>query len=220
MVLWTERILLNQNWILILFFLYSTLILFLKIIDPVQFRFLVRVLKYKEYERRYLLDKNFNVLKLFYILLIILISISFSFLILICENIFFNQELSFYVYLKNILVFKIFIIFRFLFLKILNKNLKLFQPLSSHNFKFVIFYFYIFFLIMCFLSISYIQNLISSDTMKILITSLFVCFSIYHLFIYKDEIKYSSRKTLYLFYYICAFKIAPWLWLSKIFNPA
>ena len=66
MKFWIERSLVNQNWVLILFLLFACIILILKKIDPIQFNFFIRIRKFKEYERRYSVDRNFNVLNIFY----------------------------------------------------------------------------------------------------------------------------------------------------------
>ena len=217
MEFWIERSLVNQNWVLILFLLFACIILILKKIDPIQFNFFIKLGKFKEYERRYAVDRSFEVLNMFYILIFLLISLSFSFLIILYEFVFFRQEIKILRYLQIILSFKIFIFMRFLIIYFLNNNLKIFSVFKLSYFKLIIYNCYCFILVMICLSFLYVQNELSTTIMQLIIFTLLISSSIFHLLIFKETIRFNIKNSLYLFYYLCAFKIAPWLWLSKIF---
>jgi len=216
MEFWLERSLDNQNWVQILFLLYLGIILVLKLIDPIQFNFFVRFFKFKQYIRRYCVDRNFEVFNLFYILIFFLISVSLSFLIILYENVYFDKTISLNRYLKIVIFLKIFIVIRFLINRLINKYFKLFPTIKLYYFKIIIFYGYIFILTMGILSLLYLQNNFSLIIMKLLIGILAIIFTSYHFFIFKEIIKSNLKNFLYLFYYLCAFKIAPWLWFLKI----
>jgi len=216
MEFWLERSLDNQNWVKILFLLYLSIILVLKLIDPIQFNFFIRFFKFKQYIRRYCINKNFKVFNLFYVLIFFLISATLSFLVILYENVYFDKAISLNRYVKIIFFFKTFIVIRFLIIQLINKNLKLFPTIKLYYFKIIFFYGYVFIITMGGLSVLYLQNNLSLINMKLLIVILALIFTSYHLFIFKEFIKSNSKNFLYLFYYICAFKIAPWLWFSKI----
>ncbi len=216
MEFWLERSLDTQGWVQILFLLYLGIILVLKLIDPVQFNSFVRIFKFKEYKRRYSININFKVFKLFYILIFFLISVSLSFLIILYENKSFDKAISLNRYLKILVFLKTFIVLRFLIINSIIKNLKLFPMIKPYYFKILIFYGYIFILTMGVLSVFYLQNNLSLVTINLLIGCLALIFTSYHIFVFKEFIKFYSKNFLYLFYYLCAFKIAPWLWFLKI----
>ena len=216
MEFWIERILHSNNWVQILFFLFLSIILTLKLIDPIQFSFFIKFLNFKQYIRRYSIDRDFNFFNLFYILILVLISTSLSFLILVCNNLFFNINLSLNEYLQTLALITMFIAARFFFTNFINTTLKIFPDLKAYYFKNIIFYGYILIAAMGLVSVLYLQDLIAIIFMKLLLIILVLIFSFHHLVIFKDYIKANPKNFLYLFYYICAFKIAPWLWMSKI----
>ena len=49
MEFWIERILHSNNWVQILFFLFLSIILSLKLIDPIKFSFFIKFLNFKQY---------------------------------------------------------------------------------------------------------------------------------------------------------------------------
>ena len=216
MELWIERVLQSNNWIPSLFFLFLSLILILKLLDTKQFNFFINFLNHKQHLRRYCIDRNFNIFNLFYFLIFILITISISFLILICDNIFFNGNYSLNRYLNILTLFNGFVIARFLFTNLINLYLNIFPDIKIYYFMNIVFYGYINIILMSLISVIFLQNMISSGFIKLLLLFLCLIFSFYQFNFFRHYVKARPKSIPYLFYYICAFKIAPWLWFSKI----
>lgn len=213
---WIERYVENQNWIRILFIVYIVIILCLKLIDPVQFNFFIKIVNYNQYIRRYVIDRKLNFINIFYLLILILIVISFSFFIVIYNNTFFYTEIELYRYFKNFFILISFIIARFFILNILNDYLNLFKDYKLYIFKILIFYSYLSIIFMASLSFIYFKETISPNILRFLIFFSLACILSFNVILLKNQIKYFPKNTLYLFYYLCAFKIAPWFWLSKL----
>ena len=216
MELWIERVLQDNNWIQSLFFLFLVIILILKLFDPIQFNFFIKFLNHKQYLRRYCTDRNFDLFNLFYILINSLTTVSFSFLILVCDNVFFNGNYSFNRYLYILVLFNVFIVARFFLTNFINISLNIFPDIKIYYFKNIIFYGYISVILMGLISVIFLQNMISSGFIKLLLLFLCLIFSFHQINFFKDYINNRLKNIPYLFYYLCAFKIAPWLWFSKI----
>ena len=217
MEFWIDRILHNNSWFRILFLFYASLILILKLLDPIQFKFFIRPLNFKQYKRRYCIDRNFEVFNLFYLVLIFLISNSVSFIIIISNNLFFNIDIRFKNYLFILFLINGFLLIRSLLTNFINKSLNIFPDLKLYTFTTIIFYGYLLIGSMILMMITYLQGLHTIIFIKLSITFLCAFFLIYNIHFFKEHLKNSSKNILYLFYYLCAFKIAPWLWLSKAF---
>ena len=213
---WIERYIENQNWIRLLFIVYILIVLCLKLIDPVQFKFFIKIINYNQYLRRYVIDRKLNFINIFYLLILILIVISFSFFIILYNNTFFYKEIALYRYFKIFLVLIFFIITRFFILKTLNDYLNLFKDYKLYMFKILIFYSYLSIIFMASLSFIYITENISLNVLRFLIFFSLACILSFNVILLKNQIKYFPKNSLYLFYYLCAFKIAPWFWLSKL----
>ena len=213
---WIERYIENQNWIRILFIVYILIVLCLKLIDPVQFKFFIKIINYNQYLRRYVIDRKLNFINIFYLLILILIVISFSFFIILYNNTFFYKEIGLYRYFKIFLILIFFILTRFFILKTLNDYLNLFKDYKLYIFKILIFYSYLSIIFMASLSFIYITENISLNILRFLTFFSLACILSFNVILLKNQIKYFPKNSLYLFYYLCAFKIAPWFWLSKL----
>lgn len=215
MQFWVEKSYLIKDWILILFIFYSILILSLKFIDPIQFRLIVISRSFKQYVQRYSIDKKFNVFKPFYLIIFFNIIMSFSFIVTIYNNKIPNTLISLEQYFKTFITIITFLIIRFFLINFLNKKLNIINNLNIYFFKILIFYALISFILMVICSCLYITNSINSIILNGIIISLITIISLFHLFIYKQNIEGDHTNVLYLFYYLCAFKIAPWLWIAN-----
>lgn len=217
MEFWIDKIIQNNSWFRMLFLFYAILILILKLLDPIQFNFFIRPLSFNQYKRRYCIDRKFEVFNLFYLVLIFLISNSLSFIIIISNNLFFNIDIRFENYLFILFLIYGFLLTRLLLTNFINKNLNIFPDLKLYTFTTIIYYGYLLIGHMILMIIIYLQDFYTIVFMKFSIIFLFVFFLISNIHFFKEYIKNSSKNILYLFYYLCAFKIAPWLWLSKAF---
>lgn len=217
MEFWIDKIIQNNSWFRMLFLFYAILILILKLLDPIQFKFFIRPLNFNQYKRRYCIDRNFEVFNLFYLVLIFLISNSLSFIIIISNNLFFNIDIRFENYLFILFLIYGFLLTRLLLTNFINKSLNIFPDLELYTFTTIIYYGYLLIGHMILMIIIYLQDFYTIVFMKFSIIFLFVFFLISNIHFFKEYIKNSSKNILYLFYYLCAFKIAPWLWLSKAF---
>ena len=217
MEFWIDKIIQNNSWFRMLFLFYAILILILKLLDPIQFNFFIRPLSFNQYKRRYCIDRKFEVFNLFYLVLIFLISNSLSFIIIISNNLFFNIDIRFENYLFILFLIYGFLLTRLLLTNFINKSLNIFPDLELYTFTTIIYYGYLLIGHMILMIIIYLQDFYTIVFMKFSIIFLFVFFLISNIHFFKEYIKNSSKNILYLFYYLCAFKIAPWLWLSKAF---
>lgn len=217
MEFWIDKITQNNSWFRMLFLFYAILILILKLLDPIQFNFFIRPLSFNQYKRRYCIDRKFEVFNLFYLVLIFLISNSLSFIIIISNNLFFNIDIRFENYLFILFLIYGFLLTRLLLTNFINKSLNIFPDLKLYTFTTIIYYGYLLIGHMILMIIIYLQDFYTIVFMKFSIIFLFVFFLISNIHFFKEYIKNSSKNILYLFYYLCAFKIAPWLWLSEAF---
>lgn len=214
---WIDRIIHNNIWLGMLFIFYAILILILKLLDPIQFDFFIRPLSFNQYKRRYAVDRNFEVFNLFYLVLIFIISNSLSFIIIISNNLFFNIDIRFENYLFILFLIYGFLLTRLLLTNFINKSLNIFPDLKLYTFTTIIYYGYLLIGHMILMIIIYLQDFYTIIFMKLSIIFLCMFFLISNIHFFREYIKNSSKNILYLFYYLCAFKIAPWLWLSKAF---
>ena len=215
MQFWSEKSYLIKDWILILFIFYSILLLGLKFFDPIQFRIIIISRSFKQYVQRYSIDKKFDVFRPFYLIIFFNIIISFSFIVTIYNNKIPNTLISLEQYLKTFVIIITFLILRFSLIYFLNKKLNIINNINIYFFKILIFYGLISFILMVICSCLYITNSINSIILNGIIISLITIISLFHFFIYKENIKGNYTNVLYLFYYLCAFKIAPWLWIAN-----
>ena len=215
MQFWVEKSYLIKDWILILFIFYSILLLVLKFIDPIQFRLIIVSRSFKQYVQRYSIDKKFDVFKPFYLIIFFNIIISVSFIVAIYNNKIPNTLISLEQYFKTFVSIIIFLILRFFLINFLNKKLNIINNINIYFFKILIFYGLISFILMVICSCLYITNSINSIILNGIIISLITIISLFHFFIYKENIEGDYTNVLYLFYYLCAFKIAPWLWIAN-----
>lgn len=216
MEFWTERMLNSNNWILGLFLFYLCIILILKLFDPIQFKFFQDFTKYNRYIQRYCIDRNFEIFNIFYLLIIVLISSSLSLLVLFFVHTLNKIGLTLNNYMIIFIISNIFILTRFLIMNIIDKNLGGVHQLKLYYFKNIIFYGYIMIFVMVLLCVLYLNHMISNSLIKLLVLILSIIFSFYHFLIFKNYIDKNPKNFLYLIYYICAFKISPWLWLSTV----
>lgn len=207
----------NEDWVTFLIILVFFLIVSLYKINPSQTTILFKFWKINSFSIINKKEQFFNPFSLFNFILLVIIFISYSLL----SYFFYERILSSsfgnipFLYFMTSIIF--IISFRYFFLKIaiwfsgLTEILgrAIYQSLSFHGsisifvlFNFVIFY--------------YGSNQIYDLILLISIaTSILIILS--HAILYFKIALREPQYSFYIFLYICGLKLAPWLWLYKIF---
>ena len=212
---WTEKFEPQQDWITIFLLIIFTLSTILYRTKRHQFVMLLSFWSSRNYFNIYDKEKYTNPLHLFNAILIFITLFTFSilgyfFYDIILLSIFGKISFfSFFLVLTSMVTARYGILrltFRVsghaeLYKQIVFRSLNFYGLVSLYGLFFFSFYHYSF---------------ITESNLLLLIIILIIC-SIYisHLIIYLKIIRTNPNYLVYLILYICAFKIAPWLWLYK-----
>ena len=212
-----DKLRLNEDWVTFLIILVFFLIVSLRKINPSQTTILFKFWKINSFSIINKKEQFFNPFSLFNFILLVIIFISYSLL----SYFFYERILSSsfgnipFLYFMTSIIF--IISFRYFFLKIaiwfsgLTEILgrAIYHSLSLHGsisifvlFNFVIFYY----------GSNQIHDLILFISIA---TSILIILS--HAILYFKIALREPQYSFYIFLYICGFKLAPWLWLYKIF---
>ena len=206
----------SNDWILLILIFLGFLTLLMKKIDPIQFDFLKNPFKHKLYYQRYLIDRNFKVFDKFYLINYLWILISISLFFCFCKKYLLFEPFLIYDFI-GILCFLAFFMFirkivNYLIMKINNGTI-----LKKYWFQSTIFLSYMnFFLIVITTSLE-LNNLLSIKTFKYILIASFSSLIYFNLYVIISEIKNSTKNFIYLFYYICALKLLPWVLLANFY---
>ncbi len=212
---WTEKFQTQQDWITVLIILIFTLSVYLLNRNPHQFKILVCFWKFKSYFNIYDKEKYVNPLNLFNLILTLMSLASFSLL-----SYFFYEKILLSLlggipFLFFLLVITSVVVLRYGLLKLIFKfsnHLELFQQTV---FRSISFYAMISLYALFFFSV-YHFGFPDNPNFLFLIILLILCFVFStHLTVYLRLIRLNQIRIVYLILYLCAFKIAPWLWLYK-----
>jgi len=212
-----NQILIADDWVLLSIILIGYLILFTKIIDPIQFNFFVDPFRHNLYLQRYLIDRNFKVFDKFYLTANFSILVSISLFISIWKKYTFNEPFLFMDFFRILSFLSIFGLIRnianFFLLKVVNMR----KILNKYWFKSVIFngYSSVFFIII--ITTLELNNLHKYGTIKYLFICFLATLIFFNSFSLYELIKDSIKNFIYLFSYICAFKILPWVLVTNYF---
>ena len=214
---WTEKFQHQQDWFTIIIIL--TFILFVHLYGNYkhQFRLLISLWKIKSYFNIYDKDKFANPLNKFNLILTLISLITFSLLVYFfyCKVLLsFYGEISF---LSFFFVLSSFVISRYSILKLIfqySNQLKIYHHMV---FRSISFYGSISLYALSFISLHYYNFYDNNDLLFINIIFFLSTVYLSHLSIYLGIIQKNPNSLVYLILYICAFKIAPWLWLYKSF---
>ena len=212
---WTEKFQAHQDWITLSIILIFMLSVYLYRRNAHQFKLLISFWNSKSYFNIYDKEKFTNPSNPFNLILTLITLITFSLLgYFFYEKILMSLlgEISF---LNFFIVISAVVVARYKILKLicqLSDQLELFQQTV---FRSVSFYAMIS-LYALFLFSIYQYRFFTNTTLFFLISLLVVC-AVYlsHLTIYLRFIRITPHNIVYLILYLCAFKIAPWLWLYK-----
>ena len=207
----------NEDWVTLLILLIFFLIVSLYKRNPSQTTNFLKFWKINSISIIHEKDNFFNPFSLFNFFLLSIIFISYSILSYFFYKSIFSRSFGNIPFLYFIISITSIVSFRYFFLKIaiwfsgLTEILvrAIYNSLSLHGsislfvlFNFVIFYY----------GTNQIQDLILFISIATLILIIFTHTVLYFKIAFRDP-----QYSFYIFLYICGFKLAPWLWLYKIF---
>ena len=207
----------SNNLILSVIIFLGFLVFLIKKVDPNQFDFLKNPFKTKLYYQRYLIDRNFKIFDKFYLLIYSYILISISLFLSFFGKYFLDIPITIFNFLKISILLAIFMLLRSLNYIIILRIIKNWIILQQYWFYSLIFNFQsIFFLIITTTTLELNGFLTLKYFKYILVT--FISLSIYfNLNTLVKMLKDSTKNFIYLFYYICASKILPWVLLANYY---
>lgn len=207
----------SNNLILSVIIFLGFLVFLIKKIDPNQFDFLKNPFKIKLYYQRYLIDRNFKIFDKFYLLIYSYILISISLFLSFFGKYFLDIPITIFNFLKISILLAIFMLLRSLNYIIILRIIKNWIIFQQYWFRSLIFNFQsIFFLIVITTTLELNGFLTLKSFKYILVT--FISLSIYfNLNALVKILKDSTKNFIYLFYYICASKILPWVLLANYY---
>lgn len=212
----SQNLISNDLILLILIFL-GFLTLLMKKIDPIQFNFLKNPFKHKLYYQRYLIDRNFKIFDKFYLLNYLWILTSISLFFCFCKKYIFFKPFLIYDYLGILSFLAIFMFLRkiinYLIIKINNNG----TILKKFWFQSTIFLSYVSFFLVVITTSLELNNLLTIKTFKYILIASFSSLIYFNLHVIISAIKYSTKNFIYLFYYICALKLLPWVLLANLY---
>ena len=212
-----NKLRLNEDWVTLLILLVFFLIVSLYKRNPSQIVILLKFWKINSFSIINQKEKFLNPFSLFNFILLTIIFISYSLLSYFFYYRILSSPFGNFPFLYFIIFITFIVSFRYFFLKIaiwssgLTEILgrAIYNSLSLHGsislfvlFNFVIFYY----------GSNQIQDLILLTSIT---TSLLIIIS--HAILYFKIALREPHYSFYIFLYICGFKLAPWLWLYKIF---
>ena len=212
---WNEKIQANQDWITLSIILIFMLCVYIYKRNTHQFKLLISFWNYKSYFKIYDKEKFTNPSNMFNLTLTLISLITFSllgyfFYVKILMS--FLGEISFLIFF---IVNSALVIARYEVLKLIFQlfdQLELFQQTVFRSVSFnAMISLYALFLF----SIYHYRLYTNKDLFFIL--SLIVIIAVYlsHTTIYLRIIRINPYNIFYLILYLCAFKLAPWLWIYK-----
>ena len=207
----------SNNLILSVIIFLGFLVFLIKKVDTNQFDFLKNPFKIKLYYQRYLIDRNFKIFDKFYLLIYSYILISISLFLSFFGKYFLDIPITIFNFLKISILLAIFMLLRSLNYIIILRIIKNWIILQQYWFYSLIFNFQsIFFLIVITTTLELNGFLTLKSFKYILVT--FISLSIYfNLNALVKMLKDSTKNFIYLFYYICASKILPWVLLANYY---
>ena len=212
---WTEKFQAHQDWITLSIILIFMLSVYLYRRNAHQFKLLISFWNSKSYFNIYDKEKFTNPSNPFNLILTLITLITFSLLgYFFYEKILMSLlgEISF---LNFFIVISAVVVARYEILKLicqLSDQLELFQQIVFRSISF----YAMISLYALFLFSIYHYRFFTNSTLFFLISIMVIC-AVYlsHLTIYLRIIRITPFNIVYLILYLCAFKIAPWLWLYK-----
>lgn len=213
---WTEKFEPQQDWVNLLILLIFGLVTFLSNQKYYQFKLLISFWNYKRYLNLYDKDKFTNPLNLFNLIIISISLISFSII-----GFFFYEKLlmSFLGEISFLLLFGSIVglvIIRYWVLKLIFSNLGVLELYQHNVFRSISFYFMISVYAILLFSIYYYSFIEMTILLLMLLILIVNSVFVFHFSLYIKIIGQKPSSSIYLILYLCAFKLAPWLWLYNL----
>ncbi len=205
----------SNDLVLSIIIVIGFLVFLIKKIDPNQFYFLKNPFKIKLYYQRYFIDKSFKIFDKFYLLIYSYILVSISLFLSFFGKYFLDIPITIYNFLKVFSLLTIFLFLRSLAYIISLQIIKNRDILQRYWFHFLIFNIQsIFFLIIITTTLE-LDGFLTLKSFKYILIA-FISLSVYfYLYTFIKTLKDSTKNFFYLFYYICAAKILPWVLLAN-----
>ena len=207
----------SNDWILLILIFLGFLTLLMKKIDPIQFDFLKNPFKHKLYYQRYLIDRNFKIFDKFYLINYLWILTSISLFFCFCKKYLLSKPFQIYDYIGILCFLAVFMFIRkivnYLIMKINNNG----TILKKYWFQSTIFLSYMNFFLVVITSSLELNNILTLKTFKYILITSFSSLIYFNLYVITSEIKNSTKNFIYLFYYICALKLLPWVLLANFY---
>ena len=205
----------SNDLVLSIIIVLGFLVFLIKKIDPNQFYFLKNPFKIKLYYQRYFIDKSFKIFDKFYLLIYSYILVSISLFLSFFGKYFLDIPITIYNFLKVFSLLTIFLFLRSLAYIISLQIIKNRDILQRYWFHFLIFNIQsIFFLIIITTTLE-LDGFLTLKSFKYILIA-FISLSVYfYLYTFVKTLKDSTKNFFYLFYYICAAKILPWVLLAN-----
>jgi len=205
----------SNDLVLSIIIVLGFLVFLIKKIDPNQFYFLKNPFKIKLYYQRYFIDKSFKIFDKFYLLIYSYILVSISLFLSFFGKYFLDIPITIYNFLKVFSLLTIFLFLRSLAYIIILQIIKNRDILQRYWFHFLIFNIQsIFFLIIITTTLE-LDGFLTLKSFKYILIA-FISLSVYfYLYTFIKTLKDSTKNFFYLFYYICAAKILPWVLLAN-----
>ena len=210
---WTEKFEPHHDWVNLLVLLIFGLIAFLSNQNYHQLKLLVSFWNYKNYLNIYDKDKFTNPLNLFNLVMMSISLISFSIIgFVIHEKLLmsFLGEISFLLLFGSITGV---VVIRYWVLKLIFSNLGVVEFYQHNIFRSISFHFVISVYGILMFSVYYYSFIEMTVLLLILLILIVNSIFIFHFSLYAKIIGKQPSSLIYLILYLCAFKIAPWLWL-------
>lgn len=212
---WAEKFQHQQDWFTLLIILTFISYVHLYSENRNQFKLLVALWKIKTYFKIFDKEKFVNPFLKFNLVLTMISLITFSLL----GYFFYDKllmslygEISFFTFY---LVVSSLVIIRYWILKLIFKYSNQFKIFQHNVFKSISYYGSISLYTIVFISFYYYRFYDNINLLFIITALIFCLVYLSHLTIYIGIIQKNPSSIVYLILYLCAFKIAPWLWLYK-----
>ena len=207
----------SNDFVLSIIIFLGFLVLLIKKIDPNQFNFLKNPFVIKLYYQRYLIDRNFKIFDKFYLLIYFYILISISLFLSFFGKYFLYIPITIFNFLKVSSLLAIFLFIRSLMHVTILRIIKNGSILKKYWFHSLIFNTHSTFFWIIITTTLEINGFLTLSSFKYALVT-FISSSIYfNLYSLIKIAKYSTKNFIYLFYYICASKLLPWVFLANYY---
>ena len=207
----------SNDFVLSIIIFLGFLVLLIKKIDRNQFNFLKNPFVIKLYYQRYLIDRNFKIFDKFYLLIYFYILISISLFLSFFGKYFLYIPITIFNFLKVSSLLAIFLFIRSLMHVTILRIIKNGSILKKYWFHSLIFNTYSTFFWIIITTTLELNGFLTLSSLKYTIVAIISSSIYFNLYSLIKMSKYSTKNFIYLFYYICASKLLPWVLLASYY---